>query len=1101
MEIALDKAETLQSKLSIVPAGPTAIELERATRNKRDARDPDAAAVNAEIDRMKAEVSKKQKAIEDYAKLGPIRQKEFANLRNQIIFYQEALKQLKVQATEIEVANILLQLFYYYEGIEEAAIAKSKTATLSKSDQEAAHKTSLEAQALKVMFGDAFGKKQESSLRDIDYITSQKSKAAKERLQLDLAKNLVLSEGNSNFTADYNSAQRVLATYIRETLEANPMAKYFNPEYLSADPFLTRGHADVQEMYKDIPYDDWQHTIPGQLYEAILHCLVPAHQRQTVSQFFVKPKAGQATADDTVYVYLSANGVSLRGKGSKILWLNLDETNPECVRFRSSPGVVTIPFVNEDVFAALDSGLYKQIIIDAFTKISSVFGRLSIYSSQENLADQKMLGRKRFLRIIDQKIEESRLESKGKPTSAIADQIGRAKAAVVLAQIEGCPDGVFTGLDQFEAERAGSRTSSETDISSNISSIFSGYAFKFCKKFIGLNPDYMEWQANIGQYIKQRTFFSLPHQGVPRTRFYMLPASVLAFANLYNDFPGFLMHTFLTGGQIRFGASTINFDPFNAEKAISLVFEAYEAGNIISKQCINDFINRDLYLRLEYKKFEEGEYEENPDIDPGFFEHKQKEDKKEGDKKDEGIHFRRPLFEYILERLGYIINPTSSLKRKKAEIAAKVVEDKERLLDLEIIDENGTPILGSKFELDGAKSTLRKAINSNKVIWNADGTIHVTTDKSTYAYQLMSDPIPVNKLVSLRIPFEVNLEQGGFGVGLLSGDQKRFLTQKNFDKVGLAQGVVELPAGSSEEHVILVFYNNVSKEAVSKFTVQSLIKPLPVTAEETRKIEEHEEKIFADRLFPTFKKTGVPNTVKTKESGYIEVTTDVSTYAYQLMSGAIHIDKSAPLRIPFEVNLEQGGFGVGILSGDQSRFISQQSFSKLGLAKGVLELPAGSSEEEVLVVFYNNSPQAAVSKFTIKSQTALRLKQERALDIKTFKTSGVPNTIDKKADGTLQVTTDKSTYAYQVMSGAIPVDKSAPLRIPFEVNVEQGGVGVGLLSGDQTRFLSQQNLSKLGLAQGVLEIPAGLSEEKVFLVFYNNSPKAGVSKFTILGIR
>ena len=37
------------------------------------------------------------------------------------------------------------------------------------------------------------------------------------------------------------------------------------------------------------------------------------------------------------------------------------------------------------------------------------------------------------------------------------------------------------------------------------------------------------------------------------------------------------------------------------------------------------------------------------------------------------------------------------------------------------------------------------------------------------------------------------------------------------------------------------------------------------------------------------------------------------------------------------------------------------------------------------------------------------LKRASALDVKTFKTSGVPNIIDKKADGSLQVTTDKST--------------------------------------------------------------------------------------------
>jgi hypothetical protein len=113
-----------------------------------------------------------------------------------------------------------------------------------------------------------------------------------------------------------------------------------------------------------------------------------------------------------------------------------------------------------------------------------------------------------------------------------------------------------------------------------------------------------------------------------------------------------------------------------------------------------------------------------------------------------------------------------------------------------------------------------------------------------------------------------------------------------------------------------------------------------------------------------------PDTKALQENnGTIKVITNETRRNYQLVSNSIPISESNKFKITYEVSLKKGGFGVGLLSADQSKWVVRQHYKTPGNVRGIIELPKESPEKAVFLVFSNNSPDAQRSIFEIKKLT------------------------------------------------------------------------------------------------------------------------------------
>jgi len=118
--------------------------------------------------------------------------------------------------------------------------------------------------------------------------------------------------------------------------------------------------------------------------------------------------------------------------------------------------------------------------------------------------------------------------------------------------------------------------------------------------------------------------------------------------------------------------------------------------------------------------------------------------------------------------------------------------------------------------------TFTRAVSDTQVTQEKDNVINVTTNAHPSAYQLMSNPISVSKPNIFKITYEINLTKGGFGVGLLSADQSKWVVHQSYNTPGTVKGTIELPKGSKEKTVYLVFDNNEPKGRRSTFEIKKI---------------------------------------------------------------------------------------------------------------------------------------------------------------------------------------------------------------------------------------------------------------------------------------
>ncbi|AIL12429.1 hypothetical protein IM40_01065 [Candidatus Paracaedimonas acanthamoebae] len=235
----------------------------------------------------------------------------------------------------------------------------------------------------------------------------------------------------------------------------------------------------------------------------------------------------------------------------------------------------------------------------------------------------------------------------------------------------------------------------------------------------------------------------------------------------------------------------------------------------------------------------------------------------------------------------------------------------------------------------------------------------------------------------------------------------------------------------------------------------------------------------------------VANTIEWKKDG-IDLTTNHSKLDYQLMSRPIPVKRNSSLTLPFEVDLKEGGFAVRFLSHDQKKFLASKYYQKPGLVKDTLKLPFGTTDESVYLIFTNNLPEPGVSHFIVKNYTLTQspLSPEKIL------TSVSPQSVERTGQG-IDVTTNSCKLDYQLISRPIPVKSNSALELPFEVDLKKGGFTVRFLSHAQKKFLASKYYQKPGLVKDTLKLPFGTTDESVYLIFTNNLPEPGVSRFII----
>ncbi len=112
--------------------------------------------------------------------------------------------------------------------------------------------------------------------------------------------------------------------------------------------------------------------------------------------------------------------------------------------------------------------------------------------------------------------------------------------------------------------------------------------------------------------------------------------------------------------------------------------------------------------------------------------------------------------------------------------------------------------------------------------------------------------------------------------------------------------------------------------------------------------------------------SGVSNTVKRESSGALEVTTDKSSQQYQLTSSALSIKGPSIVTLCLEVNLQKGGFGIGLLKADETKWFLTKGYNTPGFIKENLTISMESPKQDFFLIFTNYSRVPSISEFDVQ---------------------------------------------------------------------------------------------------------------------------------------
>jgi len=118
--------------------------------------------------------------------------------------------------------------------------------------------------------------------------------------------------------------------------------------------------------------------------------------------------------------------------------------------------------------------------------------------------------------------------------------------------------------------------------------------------------------------------------------------------------------------------------------------------------------------------------------------------------------------------------------------------------------------------------------------------------------------------------------------------------------------------------------------------------------------------------------------------------------------------------------------------------------------------------------------------------------------------TGVPNSVERldQPQLGLRVTTERSTYTYQLQSLAIPLKPHGFYLVEFQGRLIRGGMGVGVLSSDRKRWLGMRCFAQASTGPAALSVPFFSGTDRAgFLVVTNCLRAPGQSVFEISSVR
>lgn len=110
---------------------------------------------------------------------------------------------------------------------------------------------------------------------------------------------------------------------------------------------------------------------------------------------------------------------------------------------------------------------------------------------------------------------------------------------------------------------------------------------------------------------------------------------------------------------------------------------------------------------------------------------------------------------------------------------------------------------------------------TNKVIQGLDNSLDITTDSSTYAYQLIY-PIQVAGLSEVMLSFDLQLEEGGAALGFLTSDQSRWMINKGYTTKGSVTDSLKLDTQNQDKVWLVITNHSPEKPVISKFKIKKL---------------------------------------------------------------------------------------------------------------------------------------------------------------------------------------------------------------------------------------------------------------------------------------
>ncbi|MBL9029637.1 MAG: hypothetical protein JNK42_04125, partial [Caedimonas sp.] len=436
---------------------------------------------------------------------------------------------------------------------------------------------------------------------------------------------------------DFEAAKTKLIELTQEKIRRNQ--PYVNPDFILYDPYLHTHNRDVNTEYPNpVTDEEWAQ--------------IAKETKKSISKYLLAPGERKNVPENDIPYGLDNRYFSGRKKNSEL----------DKVKFDS--------------------------LVDSFNQVSSVFFRGSI-NKDDTQKDRKHTLRKRIKRLLDALIQQNDAGDKEE-----AKIVAYATFGELMGQLQGrCVDGVEEGVEYFE-DGLVYGDSGSTFTESKVSKIITSDKHHFIKQHkafahycaaAAFSDDDDEYATGIPEMLLQRMRYALSLRG--ETHELLYPG--YGGSDRLELFPARVMERYLHGqrhqSRVNGKMQTSVFEARTPEKLADLLYEAYERGvkkiynqgETFSAPELVDFALADQKLKPLYEEFANG-LADGEDIDSPYFRVVEK-----------NVGYKKEFFKYILERLGYVIDPrnpsvnilSDESQRELAEAKRKAEEARKETID------------------------------------------------------------------------------------------------------------------------------------------------------------------------------------------------------------------------------------------------------------------------------------------------------------------------------------------------------------------------------------------------------------------------------------